>query len=214
VGKIPVDVDALGVDLLSMCAHKLYGPKGIGVLYLKRRRPRIRLEPLFHGGGHEGGLRSGTLPVALIVGFARALELCLEDLEEESQRLRALRDRLWQKISDGVPDVQLNGHPTRRLPGNLNVCFDGIDADAVMLSLKGVALSSGSACSSASGQPSHVLKALGLSDAQARGVLRFGLGRSNTEDQIDLVAEWVCQEVRALRAHHEPATSSRRIRSS
>ncbi len=214
VGKIPVDVDALGVDLLSMCAHKLYGPKGIGVLYLKRRRPRIRLEPLLHGGGHEGGLRSGTLPVPLIVGFARAIELVLEDLEEESQRLGALRDRLWQKISHGLPDVHLNGHPTQRLPGNLNVSFGGIDADAVMLALKGVALSSGSACSSASGQPSHVLKALGLSDAQARGALRFGLGRSNTEAQIDLVAERVCQEVRALRTHHEPATPSRRVRSS
>jgi cysteine desulfurase len=214
VGRVPFDVNASGLDLASFCAHKLYGPKGIGALYLRRRRPRIRIEPLLHGGGHEGGLRSGTLPVPLIVGFAAALELARDLLEEESRRLAALRDRLWERLSTGLEGVQLNGHPTRRLPGNLNVGFEGVEAGAVMSALKDVALSSGSACASASGEPSHVLRALGRSDAEARSALRFGLGRSNTEAEIDHVASRVCREVEALRAHHAPATAARRARNS
>jgi cysteine desulfurase len=204
VGKIPIDVDRLGVDLLSMCAHKLYGPKGIGALYARRRRPRIRLEPLLHGGGHEGGLRSGTLPVPLIVGFAAAVELCLADLAVEAARLRGLRDRLWERLAASLEDLRLNGHPERRLPGNLNVCFGGVEADALISALTGVALSSGSACSSAHPEPSHVLRALGLSDEQARATLRFGLGRSNTEAQIDEVADRLIDEVRALRRRRAP----------
>jgi cysteine desulfurase len=202
VGKVPVDVDRLGVDLLSMCAHKLYGPKGVGALYVRERRPRIRLAPLLHGGGHERGRRSGTLPVPLIVGFARAVELCLDDLEAESTRLRELRDRLWGKLRAGLEGVRLNGHPTRRLPGNLNVSFPGIEADALLVALKDVALSTGSACSSARAEPSHVLAALGLPPALARAALRFGIGRGNDAAEIDHVAGRVVEEVAALRRAH------------
>jgi len=200
VGKVPVDVDRLSVDLLSMCAHKLYGPKGVGALYVRERRPRIRLEPILHGGGHERGRRSGTLPVPLVVGFARAVELCLEDLEAEAARLRALRQRLLARLEQGYPGLRLNGHARERLPGNLNVSFPGVQADALIVALKDVALSTGSACSSASGEPSHVLRALGLSDDLARAALRFGLGRSNTEEQVDWVADRLCEEARALRS--------------
>ncbi len=200
VGKIPLDVQTLGVDLLSMCAHKLYGPKGIGALYVRKRRPRIALEPLLHGGGHERGLRSGTLPVPLIVGFAKAVTLCLEALEGEAASLRALRDRLFAQISAGLDDVHLNGHPERRLPGNLNVAFGGVEADALIVALKDVALSTGSACASSRAAPSHVLRALGRPDSLVRGSLRFGLGRSNTAEEIDWVAEQLIRAVRAERA--------------
>jgi cysteine desulfurase len=199
VGKLPVDVDRLGVDLLSMCAHKLYGPKGVGALYVRERRPRLRLEPLLHGGGHERGRRSGTLPVPLIVGFARAVELCLEDLETETKRVLELRERLWGKLRDGLAGVVLNGHPDRRLAGNLNVSFPGIEADALLVALKDVALSTGSACSSAKAEPSHVLAALGLTPSLARAAVRFGIGRGNTAQEIDHVAGRVIQEVTALR---------------
>ena len=199
LGKIPIDVDALGVDLLSTCAHKLYGPKGVGLLYVRERRPRIRLEPLLHGGGHERGRRSGTLPVPLVVGFARAVALCLEDMPAEAERITALRERLREGLAAGLPDASVNGDPERRLPGNLNVCFPGVEADALIAALKDVALSAGSACASASGEPSHVLRAIGLSDAAARASLRFGLGRSNTPEQIDRVVRRVVEEVRALR---------------
>jgi cysteine desulfurase len=200
VGKVPLDVEQCSLDLLSFCAHKLYGPKGIGALYVRERRPRLRLEPLLHGGGHERGRRSGTLPVPLIVGFARAVELCVQELEAEAARVGALRDRLWERLRTGLGGLRLNGHPTRRLPGNLNVCFEGVEADALIVALADVALSSGSACASATGEPSHVLLALGLSEGEARASLRFGLGRSNTVREIDRVAERVCEEVRALRS--------------
>ncbi len=200
VGKIPVDVEALGVDLLSMCAHKLYGPKGVGALYVRRTRPRLHVVPMIHGGGHERGLRSGTLPVPLIVGFARAVELCLADLPTEMERLAGLRDRLWSRLASGLDDVVRNGHPSRRLPGNLNVSFGGVEADGLLLAMKDVALSTGSACSSASPQPSHVLRALGLSDARIRGALRFGLGRGNTVEEIDAVSDRLIERVREARA--------------
>ena len=205
VGKIPVDVESDGVDLLSMCAHKLYGPKGVGALYVRQQRPRLRVEPLLHGGGHERGFRSGTLPVPLIVGFAKAVELCVADLEVEAGRLRGLRDRLWGLLSSKLEGVDLNGDPDQRLPGNLNVSFTGVAADALISRLRGVALSTGSACASAGGQPSHVLRALGLSEARARGAVRFGLGRSNTEEEIDDAAGRVIQVVRELR--NGPGTS-------
>lgn len=211
VGKLPCDVEALGVDLLSMCAHKLYGPKGVGLLYVRRRRPRLRLEPLLHGGGHERGLRSGTLPVPLIVGFARAVEICQENLARESERLKALRDRLWEGLREGLPEVRRNGDPTHCLPGNLNVCLPGLEADALIAALKDVALSAGSACASASGEPSHVLTALGLSSADARASLRFGLGRGNTDAEIETVIRRVVEEARALRARGPGATGPRRF---
>jgi cysteine desulfurase len=199
VGKVPVDVEALGVDLLSMCAHKLYGPKGIGALYVRSRRPRLRLEPLLHGGGHERGLRSGTLPVPLAVGFAAAVELCLADLASEAERLTGLRQRLWERLSSEPGDVTLNGHPSRRLPGNLNVSFGGVDSDHLLLALTDVALSTGSACASASPGPSHVLAALGLPEDRIRGAVRFGLGRSTTAEEIDWVAERIAAWVRSDR---------------
>ena len=199
VGKIPVDVGRERIDLLSFCAHKLYGPKGIGALYVRRGPPRLRLAPLLHGGGHERGLRSGTLPVPLVVGFARAVALCLEDLEGEAARLRGLRDRLLAALRERVPGVALNGDPERRLPGNLNVSFEGVAADALLAALSDVALSTGSACASARGETSHVLRALGLSPERVRAALRFGIGRGNDAEQIDAAAARVAEEVARAR---------------
>jgi cysteine desulfurase len=213
LGKVPVDVDAWGVDLLSACAHKLYGPKGIGLLYVRRRRPRLALEPLLHGGGHERGLRSGTLPVPLIVGFARAVELCLEEMERESQRLAALRDELFARLRDGLGDVRRNGHAQRRLPGNLNVTFDGVQADGLIASLPDLAVSSGSACSSRSAEPSHVLRAIGLTDAQARASLRFGLGRGTTQDDVQRAAGRLVESVRQARSDRPAAAVLGRLSS-
>jgi cysteine desulfurase len=195
VGKVPLDVEALGIDLLSMCAHKLYGPKGVGALYVRTRRPRIRIEPLLYGGGHERGLRSGTLPVPLIVGFGCAVGLCAEELEQEAVRLTKLRDHLFESLRASLDGVWRNGHAERRLPGNLNVSFDGVDADHLLVALPGLALSTGSACTSASAEPSHVLSALGLSGARVRGALRFGLGRSTTERDVDAAAGQVVHAV-------------------
>jgi cysteine desulfurase len=199
VGKVPLSVADAGVDLLSLCAHKLYGPKGIGALYLRSRRPRLRIEPLLHGGGHERGLRPGTLPVPLIVGFARAVRLCLAELADESARLCALRQRLLTGLRSELDGVALNGHAELRLPGNLNLSFDGVDADQLLVALPGVALSTGSACSSASAEPSHVLTALGLSGERIRGAVRFGLGRSNDAAEIDAVMAQVVAAVREAR---------------
>jgi cysteine desulfurase len=210
VGKIPIDVEALGVDLLSMCAHKLYGPKGVGALYVRSRRPRIRLEPLVHGGGHERGWRSGTPPVPLLVGFAKAVELCLADLDSEAARLAELRQRLWSRLASELDDVYLNGHPERRLPGNLNVSFGGVEAARLLLGLADVALSTGSACSSADPEPSHVLTALGLSEARVRGAVRFGLGRSNTREEVDWVADQLVARVREARAERAAAAGPQR----
>jgi cysteine desulfurase len=212
VGKIPVDVRGWGVDLLSMCAHKLYGPKGIGALYIRKRRPRIALQPLLHGGGHEGGVRSGTLPVPLIVGFARAVELCLADLDAETARLTALRELLWERLSSALEGVDCNGSRARRLPGNLNLSFAGVNAEQLLVALSDVALSTGSACASGSGEPSHVLEALGLPEPVARSSLRFGIGRANDAEQIEWVARRVAEAVGALRAKRRSgALSSRQV---
>ena len=201
VGKLPVNVDALGVDLLSLSGHKLYGPKGVGVLYVRRRQPRLRLEPLLYGGGHERGLRSGTLAVPLCVGLGRACEIAAGEMDEEARRTGGLRDRLWQRLSEGLDGVELNGHPTRRLPGNLNASFRGVEGAALLVGLgESVAVSSGSACTSATQTPSHVLGALGLGEARALSSLRFGIGRDNTEAEIDRAADRVIDEVGRLRA--------------
>ncbi len=198
VGKIPVNVDSLGVDLLSLSAHKLYGPKGVGALFVRQRHPRVRLRPVQHGGGHEGGLRSGTLPVPLIVGMARALELCAEELEVESKRLRELRERMWRRLSEALPGLTCNGHADARLPGNLSLTLQGVDADRLLLALHDVAISSGSACSTANPAPSHVLLALGLTQAQAKSSIRIGLGRATTEEEVDTAAARIVEEARAL----------------
>jgi len=199
VGKMALDVDACGVDLLSVSGHKVYGPKGVGALTVRSRRPRVRLEPLMWGGGHERGLRPGTLPVALAVGLARAVEIALAERESEAKRLRDLRERLWQRLSEALPGVHCNGHRERRLPGNLNVSFEGVDGDRLLLGLGDVAVSSGSACTSALPEPSHVLAALGVPAPLARASLRFGLGRGTTAEEIDRAAERVVAEVRAQR---------------
>jgi len=200
VGKVPVDVAASGVDLLSFTAHKLYGPKGVGALWIRSGRPRVRLEPILYGGGHEGGLRSGTLPVPLIVGFARALELSLAERDSESCRLAELRDELLARLHAELSGVFVNGDRAQRLPGNLNVGFAGIEADALLAALPELALSTGSACSSARPEPSHVLKALGLPDDAVRASIRVGLGRATTRAEVEAAAERIVAEVRALRA--------------
>jgi len=209
VGKLPLAVAALGVDLLSISGHKLYGPKGVGALYVRRRRrsgERLVLAPLQYGGGQERGLRSGTLPAALIVGFARAVSLAVAEQPAESLRLAALRDRLFALLRERAGDVQLNGAAAPRLAGNLNVAFDGADADAVIARLSELALSTGSACSSAKPEPSHVLTALGLASARIKSSLRIGLGRFTTAAEIDFAAERIAEEVRRQRAERSGAT--------
>jgi cysteine desulfurase len=203
VGRVPVNVAAAGVDLLSFTAHKLYGPKGVGALFVRSGRPRVRVAPLLHGGGHERGLRSGTLPVPLIVGFARAAELAAAERVAEADRLAALRDRLLARLREELPGVFVNGDLARRLPGNLNVGFAGITADSLLAELPEIALSTGSACSSARPEPSHVLKALGLPDDAVRASVRIGLGRGNTAEEVELVADRIVEAVRALRAARE-----------
>jgi cysteine desulfurase len=199
-GKVPLDVEDMGIDLMSLSAHKMYGPKGTGALYVRRREPRVRLEPMLDGGGHERGLRSGTLPVPLIVGFGKACALCQEEMEPEGRRLADLRERLREGIQGRLEGVVLNGHPTERLPGNLNLSFEFVEGEALLMAMRNVAVSSGSACTSASLEPSYVLRALGVGDDLARGSLRFGLGRFTTAAEVDEVAGDVVRAVRHLRS--------------
>jgi cysteine desulfurase len=203
VGKIPVDVNALGVDLLSFSAHKIYGPKGVGALYVRRRKPRLILVPLLDGGGHEQGLRSGTLNVPGVVGFARAVEIALDEMAQESARLTELRDRLDGAIRPRLEGVTLNGHHTERLPNTVNLSFAGVDGAALLVGLKEVAVASGSACTSADPRPSHVLLAMGRSKELANASIRFSLGRTNTGRDVEIVAEAVVREVTHLR-HDSP----------
>jgi len=201
VGKVELDVQADGVDLLSLSGHKIYGPKGVGALYVRRRDPQVRLQPMIDGGGHERGLRSGTLPVPLIVGLGKAVELMISRKTEDSTRIRALRDRLEAGIRGRVRDVQLNGSPTLRLDGNLNLSFAYVDGEALMMAMRDVAVSSGAACTSVEPEPSHVLRAMGRDDEAARASLRFGVGRFNTEDEIDHAIDVVVEAVARLRKH-------------
>lgn len=203
-GKIPVDVNALGVDLLSLSAHKMHGPKGVGALYVRRRNPRVRLSAQMDGGGHERGFRSGTLNVPGIVGFGAAARHCRTENDEATRRISLLRDQLYAGIVQAVGDVSLNGHPSARLPNTLNVCFHGLEGEALLANLPDVALSSGSACSSASVEPSHVLKALGLSDRDAHSSLRFSLSRFTTEAEIAFVIDKVAQAAKRLREMSYP----------
>jgi cysteine desulfurase len=199
VGKLPFDVDKMKVDLAAMSAHKMYGPKGIGALYV-RRKPRIRIDPLIDGGGHERGMRSGTLAVPLIVGFGKAAELCAEEMGPEMTRLRRLRDRLNHKFQSGLDEVYINGSMEHRFPGNLNMSFAFVEGESLLMAInKDVAVSSGSACTSASLEPSYVLRALGVGDELAHTSLRFGLGRFNTEAEVDHVAGQVIAAVKRLR---------------
>jgi cysteine desulfurase len=199
VGKIPVDVGAQNIDLMSITAHKLYGPKGVGALYVRDANPSIPLDPILDGGGHERGLRSGTLNVPGIVGLGRACEVCNYEMPRESQRIGALRERLRDGIVSRLDEVHLNGSIEHRLPNNLNLSFAQTEADSLLMSLPEIALSTGSACNSAQPEPSYVLKALGLPDELAYASLRFGLGRFNTEDEVDYAIERVVEAVTSLR---------------
>lgn len=196
-GKLPIDVNALNVDLLSLSAHKFYGPKGVGALYV-RRRPKAHIRAQIHGGGHERGMRSGTLPTHQIVGMGEALALATAELAEESQRILVLREALWAGIQP-LGDIKLNGHSERRLPGNLNVSFGGVDGESLMMGLNDIAVSSGSACTSASLEPSYVLAALGLDAEMAHAGIRFSVGRYTSQDDIDYVVEKLSTVVTRLR---------------
>ncbi|MGN6108615.1 MAG: IscS subfamily cysteine desulfurase [Kofleriaceae bacterium] len=198
-GKIPFDVEKARVDLASVTAHKLYGPKGVGALWV-RRKPRVRIDPNIDGGGHERGMRSGTLAVPLIVGFGKAAELAREEMHDEAIRLRALRDRLHHGISSRLTETYVNGSLEHRLPGNLNISFAFVEGESLLMALKDVAVSSGSACTSASLEPSYVLRALGVGDELAHTSIRFGIGRFNTEAEIDYVVELVVKSVERLRS--------------
>lgn len=199
VGKIPVDVEALKVDLLSFSAHKIYGPKGIGALYVRKKGPRVRLAPQMDGGGHERGMRSGTLPVPSIIGFGKACELCEQAMPTESARLAAMRDRLQALILKDLDECYLNGHPTERLPHNLNISFAYVEGEALLMGVKEIALSSGSACTSATLEPSYVLRALGVGSDLAHSSIRFGLGRFTTDDEVDYTAKRMVEAVKRLR---------------
>jgi cysteine desulfurase len=198
VGKAPVDVEAMNIDLMSITAHKIYGPKGAGVLYV-RGNPKVELIPLADGGGQEHGLRPGTLNVAGIVGLGKACEVCRQEMAAESVRLRALRDRLKEGLLSRLDGVEINGSLEHRLPHNLNVSFRGVDAESLMLGLNDVAVSSGSACLSRAREPSYVLKALGVAEEVAQNPIRFGLGRFNTEPEVDYVIERTVETVKGLR---------------
>lgn len=199
IAKIPLDVEQMNIDLMSLTAHKVYGPKGIGALYVRRRNPRVQLSAQLHGGGHERGMRSGTLATPQIVGFASAVALGLEEQPNESQRLNKLRQRLWQPLSQ-IEGIYLNGHPTQRLPGNLNISVEGVDGAALLLGLQPVvAVSSGAACSSVKTAPSHVLMALGHSEQLAYASIRFGIGRCNTAAEIDKVVQHLLETIYSLR---------------
>jgi cysteine desulfurase len=203
IGKIPLDMQTLPIDLMSLTAHKIYGPKGIGALYVRRKDPRATIAPQIHGGGQERNRRSGTLNPPLIVGMAAAISLATEQMEIEQARIRVLRDRLWQQLQS-VDGILLNGHPTERLAGNLNVSVPGVDGNALLLGLRAVmAVSSGSACSTEKIAPSHVLQALGHCDELAYASVRFGLGRSTTTIDIDRAAASFCTTVTELRQAHQ-----------
>lgn len=199
IGKTEFDVRAMNVDLASLTAHKIYGPKGVGALYVRRSKPRVRLVAQMDGGGHERGNRSGTLNVPGIVGFAKACEIMKREGKAEGERLRALRDRLYEGITGALDEVVLNGHAEKRLPGNLNLSFSFVEGEGLMMAIKEVAVSSGSACTSASLEPSYVLRSMGLDEELAHSSIRFGLGRFNTEEEVDWVVDHVVGKVKKLR---------------
>ncbi|MGH7986637.1 MAG: IscS subfamily cysteine desulfurase [Candidatus Binataceae bacterium] len=199
VGKIPVDVEKAGIDLMSMSAHKIYGPKGVGALYVRSKGPRVRITPIIDGGGHERGMRSGTLNVTGIVGFGQACEIAAAEMPEEARRLVELRNKLQAGIFERLDEVYLNGHPTERLPGNLNLSFAYVEGESLLMGVSDIAVSSGSACTSATLEPSYVIRALGTDEELAHSSIRFGIGRFNTEEEVDYVTDRVSKEVKRLR---------------
>ena len=199
VGKVPINVEEMGIDLLSLTAHKMYGPKGVGALYVRAAKPRVKIAPLIDGGGHERGMRSGTLNVPGIVGLGKAGELARQEMGAEGEKLVALRERLKAGLLAQLDDIRINGDPVKRLPGNLNMSFAYVEGESLMMGLKEIAVSTGSACTSASLEPSYVLKAIGVEDSLAHASIRFGLGRFNTAEEIDYTIQRVSEEVRRLR---------------
>jgi cysteine desulfurase len=199
VGKIPFNVNALNLDIVSLSAHKMYGPKGAGALYVRRKNPRVVLAPMMDGGGHERGMRSGTLNVTGIVGLGKAAEIAKAEMAEEGDRVLALREKLRRGIMDEIPEVYINGHATDRVPGNLNVSFAYVEGESLLMGINDIAVSSGSACTSASLEPSYVLKALGVGEELAHSSIRFGLGRFNTEEEVDYAVGRVNEAVNRLR---------------
>jgi cysteine desulfurase len=199
IGKIPVDVERDGIDLLSLSAHKIYGPKGMGAIYVRSKGPRIRITAQMDGGGHERGMRSGTLNVTGIVGLGKACEIAKAEMSDEGRRLTELRNKLQAGIFERLDEVFLNGHSTERLPGNLNLSFAYVEGESLLMGISDVAVSSGSACTSATLEPSYVIRALGTDEELAHSSIRFGLGRFNTEEEVDFVTDRVCSEVKRLR---------------
>ncbi len=198
-GKMKIDVNEMGIDLLSLSAHKIYGPKGVGALYVRRKGPRVRLSPIIHGGGHERGMRSGTLNVPGIVGFGKACEVAERRMAGDNKRIGALRDRLHEGLKAELDEIYLNGHPTERLSGNLNISFAFVEGESLMMGMKELAVSSGSACTSASLEPSYVLKSIGVGEDLAHTSIRFGLGRFTTDEEIDYTIKKVVSTVQKLR---------------
>lgn len=198
VGHIPIDVQAMNIHILSISAHKIYGPKGIGALYRRRSLPRVQLEPVIYGGGHEKGLRSGTLNVPAIVGFGEALRIAKKEMKQEAKRFRSWTQQIYEGLQATLGEVQLNGHPSERLAHNLNVSLPGVESKALIVKLKGVALSTGSACTSAKVEPSHVIQALGFGDERAHSAIRISVGRFNDEEHIDLAIDRIVEAVRQL----------------
>jgi cysteine desulfurase len=204
VGHIPIDVQAMNIDVMSLSAHKVYGPKGIGALYRRRSNPRVRLEPIIYGGGHERGIRSGTLNVPGIVGFGEALRIAQREMKSEAARFRDWTQRIYRRLAEEIGEVQLNGHPTQRLPHNLNLSFSGVESKALIVGLKGVAISTGSACTSATVEPSHVILSLGFGEERAHSAIRIGVGRFNDDDEIDAAIARIIGAVRDLRQLASP----------
>jgi cysteine desulfurase len=200
VGKVPVDVQKDNIDLLSMSAHKFYGPKGVGGLYVRRKNPRVQLSAIIDGGGHERGMRSGTLNVTGIVGFGKACELCMNEMPAESQKLSRLRDRLKDQLMSQLDETFINGSMIHRLPHNINISFAYVEGESLLMGINDVAVSSGSACTSATLEPSYVLKALGVGEDLAHTSIRFGIGRFNTEEEVDYVVARVVETVTRLRS--------------
>jgi len=200
VGKLPVNVQQMNIDLMSFTAHKMYGPKGVGALYVKSKDPKVKLNPQIDGGGHENGFRSGTLNIPGIVGFGKACEIAANEMSVENEKIKKLGERFYQGLSSQLDDFFINGHPEKRFPGNLNICFKHADSGTLMMSMKEIAVSSGSACSSAAVEPSHVLKAIGLKDDELRSSIRFGIGRFSTEEEIDFAVNKVTESVKKIRS--------------
>lgn len=200
VGYLDLNVNGMRIDLLSLSAHKIYGPQGVGALYVRKRNPRVRLQPQVHGGGHQRGIRSGTLNLPGIIGLGAAAEVARKERELEGMRQRGLRDRLWESLRSELDCVELNGHPSRRLPNNLSFSISGVESRSLLVQLKhDVALSTGSACTTAKVEPSHVILALGYDDVRAHSSVRLGLGRENTEEDVDFVVERLVASVKRLR---------------